>query len=55
MHPLDVRELRRQQRFKHVLSGKSEAAKPQPNETPITAKTVNVPVCTECGASSGRT
>ncbi|WP_329199152.1 MULTISPECIES: hypothetical protein [unclassified Streptomyces] len=53
MHSMDVRELRRQQRFKHVLTANSAAAKREGEGAPAVSATAGVSVCTECGASSG--
>ncbi|GHB70741.1 hypothetical protein GCM10010347_46140 [Streptomyces cirratus] len=53
MHSMDIRELRRQQRFKHVLTANSATAKTRGEGAPAVSGTAGVSVCTECGAASG--
>ncbi|MGW7098644.1 hypothetical protein [Streptomyces sp. NPDC054838] len=53
MHAMDVRELRRQQRFKHVLSSREPALKPRAEGAPAVAQPARPTPCAECGAAPG--
>ncbi|MEU7064367.1 hypothetical protein ACIA6C_27440 [Streptomyces sp. NPDC051578] len=53
MHSMDIRELRRQQRFKHVLTANSAAAGRDGEGAPAVSKPAGASICAECGASSG--
>jgi hypothetical protein len=55
MHHLDVRELRRQQHFRQVLSQHVEETRPgQEGPAPALPEAVGIAACAECGASSVR-